>query len=132
MAQDQARPRRNFQIELPSENEAGVPADFASIWHTPSSFVLDFVAMKSPAVPKEDKETGERVMTTPVKVVSRVRIPPDQVFEIASALTKQLDAWEKERAQIAAAREPRRPDGPAGTTDPDGSHDPSDPTNHGS
>ncbi|ROS74596.1 DUF3467 domain-containing protein [Cellulomonas sp. PhB143] len=93
------RTRRNFQIELPPECEAGVPADFASLWHTPSSFVIDFVAMKSPPSLKNDPDTGEGVMTTPVKVVSRVRIPPDQVFELASALTKQLDAWEKERAR---------------------------------
>ncbi|GII98992.1 uncharacterized protein DUF3467 [Sediminihabitans luteus] len=101
MADQPRGARRSFTIDLPPENEAGVPADFASLWHTPSSFVIDFVAMKSPPAPSTDPETGEQVVTMPVKVVSRVRIPPEQVFELASALTKQLDAWEKETGRRA-------------------------------
>jgi len=32
----------------------------------------------------------------PARVVSRVRIPPEQVFELAKALTQQLEFWEQE------------------------------------
>jgi len=35
-----------------------------------------------------------------------VRIPPEQVFEIARALTQQLDQWEKETGR----RPPTPPD----------------------
>ena len=37
-----------FQITLPPEQELGVFADFASVWHTPNTFVIDFLAVKSP------------------------------------------------------------------------------------
>jgi hypothetical protein len=88
---------QEFQIDVPDEMETGVPADFASVWHTPTSFVLDFIAVKQPPSPQNDPETGEvRNVVVPGKVASRVRIPPQQVFELAKALTMQLDAWEKE------------------------------------
>lgn len=88
---------QEFQIDVPDEMETGVPADFASVWHTPTSFVLDFIAVKQPPSPQKDPETGEVTnVVVPGKVASRVRIPPQQVFELAKALTMQLDAWEKE------------------------------------
>lgn len=86
-----------LQIELPPEAEAGTYADFASIWHTPDVFVMDFVAGKQPPQVMTNRETGESARVLPAKVVSRVRIPPSQVFEIARALTQQLDAWEHEK-----------------------------------
>jgi hypothetical protein len=92
-----------LQVDLPSDQETGVPADFASVWHTQTSFVLDFLAAKSPPKPAVDAatgaQTGGRVM--PARVVSRVRIPPQQVFELARALTQQLDAWERETGHKA-------------------------------
>ncbi|GAB4086165.1 hypothetical protein GCM10028784_27950 [Myceligenerans cantabricum] len=89
--------QQEFQIDVPDEMETGVPADFASVWHTPTSFVLDFIAVKQPPSPSTDPDTGEvRNVVVPGKVASRVRIPPQQVFELAKALTMQLDAWEKE------------------------------------
>lgn len=88
-----------FEIELPPDAEAGVYADFASVWHTQATFVLDFIATKTPPQPMVDPETGQNYVTIPSKVVSRIRIPPQQVFEIAKALTQQLDAWEKETGQ---------------------------------
>ncbi|MDO8144457.1 MULTISPECIES: DUF3467 domain-containing protein [Isoptericola] len=98
-----------LQVDLPTEHETGVPADFASVWHTSASFVLDFVAAKSPAKAAVDKttgaETGGRVM--PARVVSRVRIPPQQVFELARALTQQLDAWERETGHKADGSGPK-------------------------
>lgn len=90
---------QEFQIDVPDDMETGIPADFASVWHTPTSFVLDFIAVKQPPRPQTDPDTGQvRNVVVPGKVASRVRIPPQQVFELAKALTMQLDAWEKETA----------------------------------
>jgi len=94
-----------FQIEVPPEVEVGVPADFANIWHTRTSFVLDFAVPKAPPKFEEPDDGGRRAVVT-ARVVARVRIPPEQVFEIARALTQQLDQWEKETGR----RPPTPPD----------------------
>ena len=83
-----------FQVEVPPDAEAGVPAEFANIWHTRTSCVLDFAVPKGPPQVVDD-DAGRRAVVT-AKVVTRVRIPPQQAFEIARALTQQLDMWEKE------------------------------------
>ncbi len=83
-----------FQVEVPPDAEAGVPAEFANIWHTRTSFVLDFAVPKGPPQVVDDDAGRHAVVTA--KVVTRVRIPPQQAFEIARALTQQLDMWEKE------------------------------------
>ena len=88
-------PPTEFAIEVPADLETGSPADFASVWHTPTTFVIDFIAMKAPPSPTTGTD-GSTVLQVQSKVVSRVRIPPSQVFEIARVLTQQLDAWEKE------------------------------------
>jgi hypothetical protein len=65
---------RAHQIELPPEHVVGVPADFASVWHTPESFVIDFLAARGPAqvadhegepVVVQDTETGRRAPVDP-------------------------------------------------------------------
>ncbi len=85
-----------YQIDVPSDVEAGVPADFANIWHTRTSFVLDFAVPKGPPQVLEKNDEGQRRAVVNARVVARVRIPPEQAFEIARALTQQLDQWEKE------------------------------------
>jgi hypothetical protein len=92
---------QQLQIDVPDEVEVGVPADFASLWHTPSTFVIDFVALKHPPQPNVDEATGEAHPVVSGRVVTRVRIPPEQVFELAKALTTQLDAWERETGRRA-------------------------------
>lgn len=94
-----------FQVEVPPDVEVGVPADFANIWHTRTSFVLDFAVPKAPPKFEEPDDGGRRAVIT-ARVVARVRIPPEQVFEIARALTQQLDQWEKETGR----RPPTPPD----------------------
>jgi len=100
MANEDAPDNVEFNIELPDELEAGVPAEFASLWHTPTSFVIDFVVTKNPPAVKENA-SGERVQRVNAKVVSRIRIPPEQVFELAKALTQQLSSWETENGKSA-------------------------------
>lgn len=92
---------REFKIDLPPKIIDGHFADFASIWHTPNVFVLDFVAVTSPPTEERDPETGEETSVIPGRVVSRIRIPPEQVFEVAKALTQQLEAWEQETGKTS-------------------------------
>jgi hypothetical protein len=89
-------PEATFEIDTPSEIEAGAYADFASVWHTPDTFVLDFVAITHSAVRLVDEVTGIERTVIPAKTTARVRLPPSQVFELARVLTTQLDRWERE------------------------------------
>jgi hypothetical protein len=75
---------------MPIEKAGGVYADFVRAWHTQDAFVLDFATLTEP--PRNDD--GQMVLDA--QVVSRVRIPPAQVFELMKALEQQLTAWEKE------------------------------------
>ncbi len=86
----------HFEIDLPPEVMPGHYADFANVWHTPTVFVMDFVTLAQPPRPEPDPDTGEPRLVVPARVVSRIRIPPEQVFELAKALTQQLEIWEQE------------------------------------
>jgi Protein of unknown function (DUF3467) len=93
-------PQQPVQIamQLPSDMEVGVFADFANIWHTPSTFVLDFLATKMPPHPAFDAH-GAPVAGVPVldaKVAARVRIPSEQIFPLIQALQTQGNAWLEE------------------------------------
>src|SRR4051794_20537024 len=74
-------------IQVPDEALEGTYADFVSVWHGRDAFVLDFAVLSQPAT----------ATALNARVVSRVRIPPSQVFEIMKALEQQLTAWEAER-----------------------------------
>ncbi|MGC5170594.1 DUF3467 domain-containing protein [Micromonospora sp. DT81.3] len=87
---------RKFEIDLPTEVVPGHYADFANVWHTPTVFIMDFVTLAQPPREETDADTSERHMVVPARVVSRIRIPPEQVFELAKALTQQLEFWEQE------------------------------------
>ncbi len=87
---------QQFEIDLPPEIIPGNYADFANVWHTPTVFVMDFVTLAQPPREETDEDTGARVAVVPARVVSRIRIPPEQVFELAKALTQQLEYWEQE------------------------------------
>jgi hypothetical protein len=92
---DPEQPPRQMNITTTPEMEAGVFADFATLWHTPEIFTLDFGAMiRPPQV--VDGESGEPVIDLAARIVARVRIPPKQVFELMKALEQQLSAWERE------------------------------------
>jgi len=87
---------RQFEIDLPPELIGGAYADFANVWHTPNVFVMDFLTLAQPPREQVDAETGERHTIVPARVVGRIRIPPEQVLELAKALTQQLEFWEQE------------------------------------
>ena len=95
----------NFEINLPEAQRAGHSADFASIWHTKDTFVLDFIAQVTPRQPPHDHD-GQSVSHVAADVVTRVRIPASQVWEIMKALEVQYTAWETETGRRPGNRPP--------------------------
>ena len=85
-------------IEVPEDHVIGVPADYASVWHTAESFVIDFLAVKGPDQVAEDDD-GNSVLLRELVVASRIRIPPTHVIELMKALEQQLTAWETATGQ---------------------------------
>jgi Protein of unknown function (DUF3467) len=88
-----------FAIEISPEVEGGVYASFASIWHDRDGFTLDFAAITGQPRPQQDTQDGRVFLHVPARIVSRVHLPPSQVFEIMKALEQQLSAWEREQGQ---------------------------------
>ena len=86
------------EVSIAPELEAGVYASFANLWHTPDVFTLDFAALAAPPVRVED-EDGRAYTQIQTRIVSRVRIPPGQIFELMKALESQLSMWEAETGQ---------------------------------
>src|SRR4051812_38687703 len=83
-------------VTVPPKQEVGVFADFAVIWHTPDTFVLDFLSLTSPRPQHELGRSSEVVGAIPAKVAARVRTPAEQVFQIIAALQQQADQWLEE------------------------------------
>jgi len=77
-------------MNMPPDQAGGVYADFVRAWHTQDAFVLDFASLVEPVRTEDD------AVLLNATVVSRVRIPPAQVFELMKALEAQLSSWEKE------------------------------------
>jgi hypothetical protein len=88
-------PQRMNVIATP-ETEIGVYANFVAVWHERHCFVLDFAAYTQPPQLTTDSESGDPFVDLRARLVSRIRIPPDQVFEIMKALEQQLSMWERE------------------------------------
>lgn len=80
-------------MELPAEVQVGVFADFANVWHTPSTFVLDFLAVTQPPQPQLDENGAAGAPVLQAKVAARVRIPSEQIFPIIAALRSQAEQW---------------------------------------
>lgn len=101
----QQPPPVQYDIIIDPGVEPGVHADFVSLWHTSDVFVLDFAALRKQPEVQEDSETERQVLVVPTRIVSRVKVPPAQIFELMKHLERQLSAWEIETGQ-------RRPDQP--------------------
>jgi hypothetical protein len=96
-----------LELNLPPEMEAGVYASFAAVWQDNDTLVLDFAVHTAPPQPVTDMESGQvAALRVPARVVSRVRIPGGQAWELMRALNDQLGRWEAQRS-------------PAPNTDPD-------------
>jgi hypothetical protein len=85
----------NIDVQMPDELVPGTYADFVAVWHSRDSFTLDFAALAGPPT-STTNEAGQQVTSGKARVVSRVRIPPAQVFELMKALEKQLTQWEQQ------------------------------------
>jgi hypothetical protein len=85
-----------INMNLPAEQEAGTYANFAGVWHGADGFVLDFAVVTSPPQPATDEGIGLEVTQVNARVVSRVRIPTSQAWELMRALNEQLSQWESE------------------------------------
>ena len=83
-------------MNLPTEQEAGTYANFAGVWHGADGFVLDFAVVTQPPQPGEEIDSGQSVTQVNARVVSRVRIPTSQAWELMRALNEQLSQWENE------------------------------------
>jgi hypothetical protein len=95
---------RRLSVSATPDVEAGVYADFVSVWHQPHLFVLDFSVHTSP--PQVVEVDGQRLVNVPARMVTRVRIRPEQIWEIMKALEQQLSRWEKEQGRIQRREEP--------------------------
>lgn len=95
----------HLDIELPPQNIEGHYADFANIWHNQETFILDFAAMAGPPIVGPNDQ-GQVVANIPCQVVTRVRIPAAQVWEVMKALQAQLGMWENENPH----RKPPQPE----------------------
>jgi len=85
---------QRIEFTATPEVEAGTYANFVGVWNLPDCFVLDFsVFTQAPRLAEDDD--GKPFVHMPARVVSRVRIPPIQVFELMKALNLQLAAWEE-------------------------------------
>jgi hypothetical protein len=93
-------PEVHLNVNLPDHNVEGHYADFANIWHTPETFVLDFLATARPPHPVEDG-SGSAKTVLDAQVVTRVRIPAAQVWEVMKALEQQYTAWEQETGRTS-------------------------------
>lgn len=84
-------PAPNLQITVPPDILAGVPVDFAGVWRTNDTLVVDFSVQSYPVQPDSDGQPVIQAVT-----VARVRVPVSQGFELMRALNTQLTAWERE------------------------------------
>ncbi|WP_067183794.1 DUF3467 domain-containing protein [Microtetraspora niveoalba] len=89
-------PESRLEVSISPEVEAGQYANFASVWHTRDGFILDFAVITRPPSMADDPASGTPYVSVPTRIVSRVRLPPAQVFELMKALEQQLTAFEKE------------------------------------
>lgn len=75
-----------MEIELKEEEATGTYSNLVMITHSPSEFILDFIAVM-PGVPK-------------AKVVKRMILTPDHAKRLASALSENVKKFESEHGAI--------------------------------
>jgi hypothetical protein len=93
MAEEAQQQTTEFEIQVPPELDPGAYANFLSIWHTPHEFTLDF-AVSLPA------RTEDNVVKVPVRVVSRIRIPPTVILDVIQALSDNVAKYQQSFGEI--------------------------------
>jgi uncharacterized protein DUF3467 len=93
-----------FQIQVPTELEAGVYANFLSVWHTAYEFTLDFGVTQPPRVEHPDDPTEP--VQVDCRVVSRVKIPVTVLFDVLRALNENMTRYEQVFGEIQRPEPP--------------------------
>ena len=75
-----------MEIELPQEEATGTYSNLVMITHSPSEFILDFIAVM-PGLPK-------------AKVAKRMILTPDHAKRLAQALNDNIKRFEDENGPI--------------------------------
>ncbi|RNC79978.1 MAG: DUF3467 domain-containing protein [Balneola sp.] len=75
-----------MEIELPEQEANGTYSNLVMITHSPSEFILDFIAVM-PGVPK-------------AKVAKRMILTPDHAKRLAMALNDNIKRYEDENGTI--------------------------------
>lgn len=75
-----------MEIELPEQEANGTYSNLVMITHSPSEFILDFIAVM-PGVPK-------------AKVAKRMVLTPDHAKRLAGALMENVKRFEDEHGTI--------------------------------
>jgi len=79
---------KQMEINLPESEAQGTYSNLVMITHSPSEFVLDFIAVM-PGVPK-------------AKVVKRMILTPDHAKRLANALNENVRRYEDENGAITS------------------------------
>ena len=80
-----------FELGIPDELEAGVYANFVTVWHTAYEFTLDFAVALAGT---------DDALATPYRLVTRVRLPVTLAFEAIRTLNDEMTAYEREYGEI--------------------------------
>ena len=75
---------------MPNELAAAPYADLAMVSHNQHGFTIDFAALG----PADDDGNVAGI------VVSRVKVPPSVIFQIASAIAENVDQFERKYGKI--------------------------------
>jgi hypothetical protein len=97
-----------FQIQIPNELEAGVYANFLSVWHTAYEFTLDFGVTQPPRVDHPDDP--EEPVQVDCRVVARVKIPVTVLFDVLRALNENMTRYEQVFGEIRRPEPPENED----------------------
>ncbi|MDZ7773432.1 MAG: DUF3467 domain-containing protein [Balneolaceae bacterium] len=84
-----------MEIELPEEEATGTYSNLVMITHSPSEFILDFIAV----MPGASK----------AKVVKRMVMTPDHAKRLANALSENVKRYEEENGSINTSGRPDVP-----------------------
>ncbi len=94
MSQQEQKPNQvnqQMEIELKEDEATGTYSNLAMITHSPSEFILDFIAVM-PGVPK-------------AKVVKRMILTPDHAKRLAGALQDNVNRYEQEHGEIKITKQ---------------------------
>ena len=98
-----------LEFYIPADQEPGVYAHAAVVWHTRYDFTIDFAATQLPRPSNPDDP--ESPLVIPARVVARVRIPPTQAFDLIRAISGTMERYEAAWGEIVPPEPPRPGEG---------------------